>query len=300
MAPEVVTVGGSYARLWDVQTGQMIQTFSPHGPLAYASFSPSGTLAATAGVDGAVKIWSVDQQAEDWGRVRLKIPQAHQTDERAYPVNSAVFGAAASGGDAWLLTAGDDGAAKLWDLPTQPPREHRIFQHPAQVRRAVFSPDGTLVATACLDGSAWIWNVQTGLGRILGERKSHHLAVLCVAFSPDGKRLATGSDDNTVKIWDVQQMTETTVLTGHTASITSVAFSPDGRRIVSGSQDAMTKVWDADSGQQVLNLKRHAAEVTAVDFSYDGRRLLTASSDRWRSSLRPSISRQPSPSPKSR
>ena len=277
---QVLTVGGSYARLWDAETGQSLQTFSPHGSLTYASWSPSGTLAATADVDGAVKVWSVDPQADDWGRVRRKISQAHRKDDRAYPVNSAVFGPVADSGDAWLLTAGDDGSVKLWDLQAQPPREYRTFQHPAAVRRAVFSPDAALVATACLDGSAWIWNVQTGAGKALGERRAHELAVQCAVFSPDGKRLATGSDDNTVKLWDVERMTEIAELKGHTASITSVAFSLDGRRIVSGSRDAMVKVWDAASGQQVLNLKRHAAEITAVDISHDGRHLLTASSDR--------------------
>jgi WD40 repeat protein len=276
---QVLTVGGSYARLWDAKSGQPIQTFSPHGPLTDASFSPSGKLAVTASTDGAVKVWSVDEQAQDLGHVRLKIPQAHHKEDKAYPVHSAVFGPQAANGDTLLLTAGDDGTAKLWDISGQTPRELKAFAHPASVRRAVFSPDGTLVATACLDGTARLWNVQTGEGTILGGQKSHTLAVLCAAFSPDGKRLATGSDDNTIKIWDVEAKTELAVLKGHTASITSVAFSPDGRRIVSGSQDAMAKVWDAGSGQQVLNLNRHAAEVTAVGVSYDGRRLLTASSD---------------------
>ncbi|TVS10004.1 MAG: hypothetical protein EA424_26065, partial [Planctomycetaceae bacterium] len=276
---QVLTAGGSYARLWDIDTGQAIQTFSPHGPLAYASFSPADTLVATAGVDGAVKIWSVAEQADDWGKVRLKIPQAHRKDDRPYPVNSAVFGPASAGGDHLLLTAGDDGSARIWDLQGPKPLQQNLFQHPAPVLHAVFSPDATLVATACADGAARIWHVATGEGQILGERTSHSLAVRCVAFSPDGKRLATGSDDNTIKVWDVPTQTEITLLAGHAASITSIGFSPDGRRIFSGSQDAMAKVWDADSGQQMLNLKRHAAAVTAIDVSYDGRRLLTASSD---------------------
>jgi WD40 repeat protein/serine/threonine protein kinase len=276
---QVLTVGGSYARLWDIDTGQAIQTFSPHGPLTHASFSPADTLAATTGVDGAVKIWSVAEQADDWGQVRLKIPQAHRKDDRAYPVNSAVFAPASAGGDHLLLTAGDDGSARIWDLQGPKPLQQNLFPHPAPVLHAIFSPDATLVATACADGAARIWHVATGEGQILGERTSHNLAVRCVAFSPDGKRLATGSDDNTIKIWDVPAQTQITLLTGHAASITSIVFSPDGRRIFSGSQDAMAKVWDADNGQQMLNLKRHAAAVTAIDISYDGRRLLTASSD---------------------
>lgn len=276
---QVLTVGGSYARLWDIQTGQAIQTFSPHGPLTYASFSPSDSLAVTAGVDGAVKIWSVAQQADDWGKVRLKIPQAHRKEHRTYPVNSAVFGPAEAGGDDLLLTAGDDGSARIWTLQGSEARQRTLFQHPAPVLHAVFSPDATQVVTACADGAARIWDVETGEGKILGEGTSHSLAVVCVAFSPDGRQLATGSDDNTVKIWDVATQTQITQLTGHAASITSIVFSPDGRRLFSASQDAMAKVWDAHSGQQVLNLKRHAAEVTAIDLSYDGRRLLTASSD---------------------
>ncbi len=276
---QVLTVGGSYARLWDIDTGQAIQTFSPHGPLADACFSPSDSLAATAGVDGAVKIWSVAEQADDWGKVRLKIPQAHRKDDRAYPVNSAVFGPASAGGDHLLLTAGDDGSARIWDLQGPKPLPRNLFPHPAPVLHAIFSPDATRVATACADGAARIWHVETGEEQILGEGRSHNLAVRCVAFSPDGRRLATGSDDNTIKIWDVRTRTEITLLTGHAASITSIVFSPDGRRIFSGSQDAMAKVWDADSGQQMLNLKRHAAVVTAIDISHDGRRLLTASSD---------------------
>jgi WD40 repeat protein len=276
----VLTMGGSGARLWDTKNGQLQQTFSPHGPLTAVGFSPSGALAVTAGSDGAVKVWSVAEQAADYGQVRIKLPQPHSNqDGNACAVQAVAFAPARSGGDRLLLTAGADGTVKLWDLRGQTPKEVKKFPHAAPVHSAVFSPDGTQVATAAHDGTARIWDVTTGEGAILGGEKSHELAVLCVCFSADGQRVLTGGDDNTIKIWDVAGKAELQVLKGHTASITSVAFSPDGRRIVSGSQDGLAKVWDAASGNQVLSLSRHTAEVTAVAVAPDGRRILTASSD---------------------
>ncbi|MCY2992532.1 MAG: hypothetical protein NTY19_32320 [Planctomycetota bacterium] len=276
---QVLTVGGRRARLWEARTGQLRQIFGHHGPLTSASFSPSGALAVTAGTDGAVKLWNVSEQDPGFGRVKLKIPQAHD----GLAVNTAMFVADASGADAWLLTGGDDGVARLWDLSGH---ERQSFVPPgtprdalAPVCCAVCSPDGQRLATAHQDGTLRIWDVAGKLATLVGEPRAHDLAVLSVCFSQDGRRLVTGSGDNTVKLWNLETNRAICTLKGHTASVTSVAFFPDGRRVVSGSQDGMAKIWDTASGNQVLNLGRHAAEVTAVAVSSDGRRVLTASND---------------------
>jgi WD40 repeat protein len=68
-------------------------------------------------------------------------------------VNSAVF----SPNERRIVTASDDGTARIWDVETgealTPP-----LRHPVEVRSAVFRPNGRDVVTACADGRARIWS----------------------------------------------------------------------------------------------------------------------------------------------
>jgi WD40 repeat protein len=61
------------------------------------------------------------------------------------------------------------------------------------VKSAHFSPDGRLIVTTSADGTARVWDVQTGKEII----KS-------VQFSPDGRRIVTGTQDGPVRVWDAQ------------------------------------------------------------------------------------------------
>jgi WD40 repeat protein len=308
---EVLTVGGNAARLWDISSGRLLQGFRPHGALRSVAFAPSGKRAVTAGMDGDVKIWCVEEQSPDFGHVIGKIAQAHEQQGAARAVNSAVFGTAPDG-DEWLLTAGDDGTARLWSLSEKPIRLVRtLVGHSAGVTRAVFSPPGTpwLAATASLDGTVRLWTGEgekpgeTANGRVLGGGSTRSLGVLCAAFSPDGRRLAAGGFDSRVRIWNLDQDAAPLVLEGHTAAIAAVGFSPDGRRVVSGSRDGMAKIWDAQLGNPLLSLDRHTADVTDVCFSSDGDRVLTASGDQkaiiWLAEPLPSASPAPASPPDS-
>src|SRR5262249_702170 len=70
------------------------------------------------------------------------------------------------------------------------------------IPRLAFSPDGTRLATASLDGTARVWDARTGALAL--ELKGHVGAVSGVAFSPDGTRLATAAWDNTARVWDAR------------------------------------------------------------------------------------------------
>jgi WD40 repeat protein/serine/threonine protein kinase len=280
----VLTVGGDGARLWNLATAEERISFTPHGAVAAASFSPDGTRVVTGSWDNSAKIWNAET-----GQSVLKLEGQHT----GY-VNSATF----SRDGSKVLTASDDRTACLWDLSTA--KVLGVFRgHKDRVRSAVFSPDGMKIATASSDKTARIWDV-AGEKTLLTLR-GHVWPVLCVAFSADGNYLMTGSEDNSARVWDVETGRELLQLKGHTAPVTSAAFSPDGTRLLTGSRDNSCKLWDtarlfeardaaaklpADqalasvpTGKEILTLSSHSQEATAVTFSPDGRYVLTGSRD---------------------
>ncbi len=73
----------------------------------------------------------------------------------------------------------------------------------------MFSPDGKTVATASIDDTAKLWNLQGLQIAIL----KHNDEVNNVVFSPDGKTIATASSEGAVRLWtqvgdDWQQLAE--------------------------------------------------------------------------------------------
>ena len=258
---DILTVGGSEARLWDMKTGREQMSFSQHRTVSSARYSPDGKWIATGSWDNSAKVWNAQT-----GLVVQKLEGGHTAN-----VNSTVF----SIDGTRLLSSSDDGTAKIWEIATGKV-ELTLTIHPDRVRAASFSPDGALIATACNDTIVRLWRASDG--RFLKEFTGHKWGVACVEFSPDGKSLISGSDDNTARVWNIATG-ESIELSGHTASVMSVACSPDGLRILTGSQDQLAKLWDAKTGTEILTLSRHTEDVTSVSFSPDGLQILTGSRD---------------------
>ena len=259
---DVLTVGGSDARLWDVKTGREKMSFSPHGAVASARFSPKGDLIVTGSWDNSAKIWNAQT-----GQVIRKLEGGHTSF-----VNTAVF----SPDGRFVLTASDDGTAKLWNVESGEVAK-TLEGHKDRVRSATFSPTGEFIVTTSSDTTARLWKADSG--EFVREFKGHGYAVLCAEFSKDGRWLATGSEDKTSCVWNVETAENLLTLSGHTASVTSVGFSPDMARVITGSQDQAAKLWDATTGKEILTLSRHTEDVTSVMFSPDGRQVLTGSRD---------------------
>ncbi|KAF4342949.1 vegetative incompatibility het-e-1, partial [Fusarium beomiforme] len=85
--------------------------------------------------------------------------------------------------------------------------------HTSSVQSVVFSHDSKMVASASLDGTARIWNAETG--KCEQVLKGHSDSVYSVVFSHDSKMVASASDDRTARIWNVETGECEQVLKGH-------------------------------------------------------------------------------------
>ncbi|CAL1134956.1 unnamed protein product [Cladocopium goreaui] len=135
------------------------------------------------------------------------------------------------------------------------------------------------VVTACADGSAAMWDANTG--EWCKSLFGHDLSVFSVALSPDLCSIATGSSDHTVRLWSVQRQSWRLTLRGHRSGVLCVNFSGDGQRLVSASSDKTARVWSAGSFGECLSVLRgHRKDVSWVTFSPEDSEILTSSDDR--------------------
>ena len=148
-----------------------------------------------------------------------------------------------------------------------------------QVIGVSFSPDGTRLAAASLDGTAKLWDAASGKDVL--TLRGHKGGTLSVAFSPDGKRLVTTGADDTAKVWDVESGRELLTVRSPSTFFCSATFSPDGGRLATITEQDGAAIWDAQSGKPVLALRDmdlprcQNAPVVGAAFSPDGTLLAT-------------------------
>ncbi len=118
------------------------------------------------------------------------------------------------------------------------PRLEHLLVHGGPVNKAAFSPDGALLATVGLEGTARLWNVATGA--LVHGAMTHQYSLHNVAFSRNGRVLIAISGDRW--IWR----------NGH-----------------------FVHLWDVATGRPIVSPIRHDGDVTFAELTADGRRLLT-------------------------
>jgi serine/threonine protein kinase/WD40 repeat protein len=145
---------------------------------------------------------------------------------------------------------------------------------------AVFSPNGTYVATLDVDGMVAIWEPETG--KRLAVLPNGQGRIAAMTFCPDNRRLLTAGRDHPPTLWEAATGHKLASLPGPTDSIQCLALSPDGKQALAGTVNGLVKLWSVEDEPGTLALvPAHTnAIVTLGRFSHDGQRVLAASRDR--------------------
>ncbi len=153
----------------------------------------------------------------------------------------------------WLVTAGDDKTARLWDLTEPDPRLNSMelsgqYGHGESIWAVAISDNNKWLVTTGDDGTARLWELpppsRTPDPKLCLNPMSW--GIRAAAFSPNNKWLAVGNFwDGFVRIWDMnnlnfsqpdpeQQSPATYILTGHLSkqNFNIIVFSPDSRWLV--------------------------------------------------------------------
>lgn len=163
-----------------------------------------------------------------------------------------------------------------------------VLDHKDEVREASFSPDGSRVLTASLDGSAQVWDAKTG--QAIGVPMRHcgvgeKCPVPAAEFNADGTKVVTASSDGTARVWDARTgkpLLDAPLRPGSGTKVYAAKFSPDSLRIVTaadaGDGKGVVQIWDAQTGKQMAALQ-HDKTVWTAAFNYTGTLVVSASAD---------------------
>jgi len=293
----LTTSADGTARLWSVKNNEATSTLLGGAPgggqgsgaptVTSGAWSPDGTrLVVTSIVTKPADPKKPDDKPEEVVIVRLHAASdgaiLGEHDAHEGRVHAAVFL-----DDTHVLTASEDGTARIWDGATNG-RVTKVPGHNAPVLFAAVNREKSIVVTTSRDGKARVFDI--GEGAALTRRatlEGHTQEVLHAAISVDGKFVATASADRTARVWNIekpQKKGEETVLAGHEGPVAFVSFrGSDPRFVATASSDRRGRVFHVDTPDEPLVLEGHTAPVRSIEWNPAGDRLVTAAFDTSRS-----------------
>jgi WD40 repeat protein len=237
-----------------------------------ACLAPGKDLLATAGTDGAVRIWDLRARTRS---ITLRTPLHERSGHDAVAVALAF-----SPGGGLMASGHVDGNVHLWDLTRRQELPCRL-RHEASVGCVAFSPDGATLASGGLDSNLKLWDVAAACaGEARRELFRQPAGVTAVAFAGDGTWVLTGHANRALRLFDTRTGRLLATLRGPEGLVNLLSLSPDGRRLAACSHDRTLRLYDMTDRSQIFAVPGHRTRnTTSLAFFEDGVHLATVSQD---------------------
>lgn len=250
-------------KLWSLPGGKLQRTLTGHADRVYSvAFSPDGRTLAVAGM-GQAALWDVAKGAPT---IPLK---GHG--------GSTIGWIEFSRDGRWVITAGWDGQAKVWDGKTGVLRAR--FEGRGTLEQATLSPDGRLLAVCGRDSAVEVFQAnlrrpnsaeQAKIARLIQElddeaypvRENAEKALTAMTYLADARLRQALKESKSAevrirvrRILAGMRSQPGKFLRGHNDALRTVGFAPDSKLLASGSMDGTIRLWDVESGKEVAVLR---------------------------------------------
>ncbi|KAI9323883.1 WD40-repeat-containing domain protein [Dichotomocladium elegans] len=186
---EAHIVTGGYdktVRLYDVNTGLVVKTFTGHQlAVTKTIYNPLGNLVVSGSKDNTIKFWDIVSG------LCIRTISSHLGEVTSVEMNSS---------GTYLLSSSKDNSNRLWDVrmvrPIQKLKGHQNTSK--NFIRSCFA-DNNLIVGGSEDGNVYIWDQDTG--EVLQKLRGHTGVVYEAAWNAKQGMLASCSDDQTVRVW---------------------------------------------------------------------------------------------------
>lgn len=273
----------------DGPSATVVRTFGKGDmPVVSVSASRDHDIAASVGMDGALKLWTLSADGID--------PKTVQP-----PAISDGWAVSISHDGERVVTGGCNGVVQLIDSAVclleqtysvtsdstsiTPATEDR--PNPAKSRKEhpmvmslMMRDDGERVLAGMADGGVVEFDVETGSMTSAKLSSRHGGPVRCVRYVR-GERGAfvSASDDGFVNVYDIGSDHCTASLKGHDGMVFSADASVDGRFIVGGGSDQRVLVWDRAQQQVLYDAALHSDAVWGVSWAGADDRIVSVGDD---------------------
>ncbi|XP_075165935.1 WD repeat-containing protein 48 homolog [Haematobia irritans] len=185
-----------------------------------------------------------------------------------------------------LISASCDTTVKVWNA-------HKGFcmstlrTHRDYVQALAYAKDREQVASAGLDKSIFLWDVNTltaltasnntvTTSSLNGSKDS----IYSLAMNPAGTVIVSGSTENILRVWDPRTCVRNMKLRGHTENVRALVVSADGNQVVSGSSDGTIKIWNLGQQRCVQTIHVHKEGVWSLLMTDNFQYIISGSRDR--------------------
>jgi WD40 repeat protein len=276
-------------RLWNLATRQAVALCGQSGRVNDVSFDPKRRYLASASNDGSVIVWSL---ATLQAVTRFDRPGSTRFDRPGSIRWALAVDFSQDGRE--LAFSYDDGMVFVQSTSDWSVKELKTDL--GDIISIAFSPDGSRIAIASIEGQLQIWNVAdarkigedeaaTGqisrVGTLHAEITDYPDKLWKVRFSLDGRFLVSASWDGTARLWDGKTFRYLGAFDGNDQWVTDVAFSSDSMLLATADESGVTRIWrTADVRPMFQVVHDDTLETLAGAYSPDGTRFVTGGRDR--------------------